>query len=241
MKLYHELADWWHLLSAPEDYAEEAELFWSIISNYKSDIKTALELGSGGGNNAYHLKKRCSFTLTDLSPAMINMSRKINPNCQHYVGDMRNILLHQKFDLVFIHDAIMHMTSEDDLLQVFKVAKQHLKAEGFLFIVPDFFKETFQPSTQHGGSDDGGRGLRYLEWTYDPDPSDQLVATDYAYILRNHDGSTQCIHDHSVEGIFSKSVWEKLLRSAGFMVSFEPIPHSEFAEGTYLGIAAQPI
>ena len=27
MRLYRELADWWHLLSRPEDYAEEAAHF----------------------------------------------------------------------------------------------------------------------------------------------------------------------------------------------------------------------
>ena len=75
MKLYHELANWWHLLSAPEEYAEEAGLYWEVISKYKTNIKNALELGSGGGNNAYHLKQKCNFTLTDLSPEMISISK----------------------------------------------------------------------------------------------------------------------------------------------------------------------
>ncbi|HMQ63616.1 MAG TPA: hypothetical protein PKE06_23230 [Flavilitoribacter sp.] len=52
MKLYQELATWWHLFSSPADYAEEAGLYWDIIARHKPDIRTALELGSGGGNNA---------------------------------------------------------------------------------------------------------------------------------------------------------------------------------------------
>ena len=184
MKLYHELATWWPLLSAPADYAEEAELYWRIISQYKPDIEDALELGSGGGNNAFHLKKKCRFILTDISPEMIRVSRELNPDCEHFVGDMRGIGLNRQFDLVFIHDAIMFITTEEDLEKVFRTARKHLKPGGLLFIAPDFFKETFRPSTSHGGHDDGHRSIRYLEWTQDADPADNLFETEYAYLLR---------------------------------------------------------
>ena len=71
MKLYNELADWWHMLSAPEEYAEEAQAFRAVVEKYRNNVKKVLELGSGGGNNAFHLKKHFDMTLTDLSPEMI--------------------------------------------------------------------------------------------------------------------------------------------------------------------------
>ncbi|MEZ5040746.1 MAG: class I SAM-dependent methyltransferase [Saprospiraceae bacterium] len=236
MKLYRELANWWHLLSAPEEYAEEAGLYWEVISKYKTNIKNTLELGSGGGNNAYHLKQKCNFTLTDLSPEMISISKKINPECVHFVGDMRSIQLNQTFDLVFIHDAIMLMTTEQDLEAVFQVAKKHLKEDGLLFIAPDFFKETFEPSTDHGGHDDEYRSIRYLEWTLDSDPNDHVVETNYAYIMKDIDGTTTFENDQAKEGLFSKKTWKTLLEKTGFEVFFEPIDHSEFEPNTYLGI-----
>ncbi len=238
MKLYHELADWWPLLSAPADYAEEAELYWQVISQYKPDIEDALELGSGGGNNAFHLKKKCRFTLTDISPEMIQVSRELNPDCEHFVGDMRGICLNRQFDLVFIHDAIMFITTVEDLEKVFRTARKHLKPGGLLFIAPDFFKETFRPSTSHGGHDDGHRSIRYLEWTHDADPADNLFETEYAYLLKAGGEPTRCVYDRAVEGIFPKKTWEALLRKAGFDVVFEPIPHSELEAGSYFGIVA---
>jgi methyltransferase family protein len=68
-KLYRELASWFHLLTAPEEYAEEAALYGRLIAEASdSTPETVLELGSGGGNNASHLKAFFTMTLVDRSP-----------------------------------------------------------------------------------------------------------------------------------------------------------------------------
>src|SRR5438046_9609563 len=87
-KLYGELASWFHLLSAPADYAEEAEFARTLLVQASSTPpRTLLELGSGGGNNASHLKVHFQMTLVDLSPGMLDLSRALNPECDHLVGD----------------------------------------------------------------------------------------------------------------------------------------------------------
>ncbi len=238
MKLYNELAGWWHLLSAPEDYEEEARLYLEIIRKYKTDVQDALEMGSGGGNNAFHLKKHFDLVLTDVSPAMIAISKKLNPECRHEIGDMRTLNLNRQFDLVFIHDAIMYIKYVDDLEKVFRVAHRHLKVGGLLLIVPDFFEETFQPSTSHGGHDDATRGIRYLEWTHDANPDDAMVETILTYIMKNEDGQVTVAHDVAQEGLFSKRTWADLLAKTGFQVNFEPVNHSEAIPGMHFAIAA---
>ena len=56
-RLYGDLADWWPLMSAPADYAEEAGLLAGVLrAACAGPARTLLELGSGGGNNASHLK-----------------------------------------------------------------------------------------------------------------------------------------------------------------------------------------
>ena len=50
--MYKELASWWHLLSPPADYADEARFYRdTIIRASREQPQTLLELGSGGGNN----------------------------------------------------------------------------------------------------------------------------------------------------------------------------------------------
>ncbi len=56
-KLYAEFASWWPLLSSPDDYIEEAAFYQrELVGACEHTPHTLLELGSGGGNNASHLK-----------------------------------------------------------------------------------------------------------------------------------------------------------------------------------------
>ena len=115
-KLYSSIASWFHLLTAPADYAEEAETYRGLlIGACASPPRTVLELGSGGGNNASHMKEHFELTLTDVSPQMLALSRTINPELEHIEGDMRTLRLGREFDAVFVHDALDYMTSEDDV------------------------------------------------------------------------------------------------------------------------------
>ena len=65
--LYQELADCWPVLSSPNEYAEAAHFYQrALLSACTFSPRTLIELGSGGGNNASHLKKRFQMTLVDL-------------------------------------------------------------------------------------------------------------------------------------------------------------------------------
>ena len=237
MKLYKELAEWWPLLSPHTEYEEEAGLYLEMIRRYQPDVEHGVEFGSGGGSNAFYFKRHFSMTLTDLSPEMLKVSRELNPDCEHIQGDMRNLDLHAQFDLVFIHDAIMHFTDKSVLLEVMHNAKKHLKENGILMIVPDQFKETFQPTTDHGGIDEGTRGMRYLEWTYDLNSDDDVTETEYLYVMRDENGVVFREYDHTLSGLFSMPEWEEMLAQSEFKAYFERVHYKEL-EGNYFAIMA---
>jgi ubiquinone/menaquinone biosynthesis C-methylase UbiE len=219
-KLYGEFASWFHLLSAPPDYAEEAEFARSLIVQASaSPPVTLLELGSGGGNNASHLKTHFKMTLADLSSGMLELSQNLNPECEHIQGDMRTLRLDRTFDAVFIHDAIMYMRHEADLGRALETASIHCKPGGVLLVMPDVLKETFVSLTTHGGHDSetsNGRAIRYIEWTFDPDPADTTYTVDFAYLLRESNNPVRVVHDTHVFGIFPRETWLNRFRSVGF-------------------------
>ncbi len=238
-KLYDELAEWWPIFSAPAHYAEEAALFARILQEAgEQPARTLLELGSGGGNNASFLKAEFDMTLADLSPGMVEVSRALNPECEHTVGDMRSIRLERTFDRVFIHDAIDYLTTLDDVRRAAETAFVHCRPGGGALFVPDHLRETFHEGTEQGGGDGDGRAIRYLEWTWDPDPADNTCLTDYVYMLRERDGSMRVEHDRHVHGLFSRAEWLAALTDAGFTARVVPIEHSEVESGSYVGFVA---
>src|SRR6266699_662506 len=116
MKLYNELAEWWPIMATPAEYQEEASLFDRLLrESSKPPPRTVLDLGSGSGKVAFHLKAHFAMTLVDVSPQMLEVSRALNPECVHRLGDIRTVRLDQLLDAVFVHDAICHMTTETDL------------------------------------------------------------------------------------------------------------------------------
>ena len=233
--LYTDLAPWFHLLTSPDEYVEEAAIFQKILKGSGvSPLETLLELGSGGGNNASHLKRRFHLTLTDLSPDMLALSRTINPECEHLQGDMRIVRLGRVFDAVFIHDAICYMTSEADLLCALQTAYIHCRPGGVALFAPDYTRESFRPTTDSGGHDGEARALRYLEWSWDPDPGDSTYLTDFAYLLREADGRVSCFHDRHTLGLFPTQTWLDLIAAAGFQPAALPFEHSEVEPGTLL-------
>ena len=73
------------------------------------------------------------------------------------------------------------------------------------------------PESDHGGTDaPDGRGVRYLEWSWDPDPGDSWSLTEYAFLLRAADGAVRAVHETHRLGLFSRGTWLELLAAAGF-------------------------
>ena len=216
--MYSDLAEWFHLLTHPSEYAGEAEVYRRALEAATGGTaRTLLELGSGGGNTASHLKSTLACTLVDLSPRMLALSETINPECEHVPGDMRSIRLGRTFDAVLVHDAVMHVTTEEDLRATIATAAAHVRPGGALLLVPDAVRETFVPGVDHGGHDGpDGRALRYLEWTYDPDSADTTFAVDYAIVLHEPGRAPRVELDRHTLGLFPRATWLELVRATGF-------------------------
>ncbi|MEO7001398.1 MAG: class I SAM-dependent methyltransferase [Ktedonobacterales bacterium] len=220
IKLYAALAEWWPLLSPVDEYADEAAFFLDVLSrhyaNHPSDQRrTLVEFGSGGGSNAFYLKAQFDMTLVDRSPEMLAVSHILNPECEHLVGDMRSVRLGRCFDGVFIHDAIDYMTTEADLRRAIETAYTHCAPGGVALFIPDYVRETFAPTTEHGGRDGEDRALRYLEWQYDPNPADTIYTVHFALLLREGD-TVRTEHDQHENGLFARADWLRLLHTVGF-------------------------
>jgi hypothetical protein len=130
---------------------------------------------------------------------------------------MRTLRLGRTFDAVLLYEAVAYMISEPDLRQALETTFVHTKPGGVAIISPDTTRETFAPWTDHGGTDHpDGRGARFFDWTWDPDPEDTWVQTEFVFLLRHADGTVRVVHDPHRTGLFSHDDWLRLIKEVGF-------------------------
>ena len=183
-ELYGRLAEWWPLLSDPADYKEEADLAFELLrQSCHGELLTVLELGGGGGNLASHLKQRLQTTLSDVSPAMVQVSRA-STGGEHIVGDMRDLRLRCTFDAVLVHDAISYMTTRHDLVRALETCTLHCRPGGALLLMPDCLRESFQPKHATAVTMEQTAAPRYLSWSCILTPQ-ELTLTHHRLRLRD--------------------------------------------------------
>jgi SAM-dependent methyltransferase len=230
--IYGELASWYRLLDPPDDHVEDAARYERAIDRAAVPrAETLLELGAGAGHNALHLKRRFRCTLTDLAEPMQALSRELNPECEHVAGDMRTLRLDRAFDAVLVHDAVMHMTTKEDLAAVARTAFAHTRRGGVAVFAPDCVRETFREQTMLHTKEEGARSFRCLEWAWDPDPWDDTYVTEFAFLLRAG-ADMRAVHDRQVFGLFSRMTWLRVLGQAGYVVE-TPADHAGTRADTF--------
>lgn len=230
-RIYSDLADWWPMISPVREYKQEAAYLSALISEEASSARpapvraTLLDLGSGGGHVAVHLKDMFTVTLVDISDQMLAVSRRLNPECEHHIGDMRTVRLGRQFDAVLVHDAIDYIIGTHDLRQVIQTAAAHCRPGGIALFVPDYIKDTFSEITGGGGggADAAGRTASFVERTWDPDPADDWVQADYEFTLYTPGaGPPEVVRESHRLSAFGRDTWLRLLAEAGLTHEIDP-------------------
>ena len=227
----------WPIISPPEEYGSEAAFFGDVIrEELGSGRHKLLELGVGGGHNLSHLTDDFDCTAVDLSPAMLALSKGLNPGVEHHVGDMRNIRLERTFDTVLVHDSASYLLTEQDLTETFATAAVHLRPGGVLMVAPDWFQETFPDGWVYNWDrQQGDIEVNIQEVMVDPDPSDTQVESTYTYTIKKAGVTTVEVDTH-ITGLFSIQTWSDLMGQAGFRVEVRTLPPNEGGYGSWLFI-----
>ncbi len=233
-RLFGSLAWIWPIISPPEDYVEETDLFSKIIiENSKIDVKSLLHLGCGGGHNDYTFKKHFNVTGVDISEDMLRLAGKLNPDVRYKYGDMRSVNLNEKFDAVAVLDSINYMTTKDDLGSVFNTAYNHLEPGGILLTIqeciPGNIKQNSTEITIHSRDD---VEITFIENSYEPDTNDPIVEETLVFLIRIG-GKLEIYTDRHICGIFKLENWLELLNDTGFEVKQKKFELSTFKEGEY--------
>lgn len=175
-----------------------------------------------------HLTADFDAEAVDLSPRMLEHSRRLNPDVRHHLGDMRTVRLGTVFDAVLIHDAVSYMLTEDDLRAAFGTAGAHLRPGGLLLVAPDLVRENFtdgmvlrRPIRAPATPD--GIEVVVEERITDADPTDTVIESTITYTI-TEGGSRRVETDVHFSGLFSLDMWICLLEECGFDTQVLPPP-----------------
>ena len=221
--LYGELAEHWPVISPVDAYADEGRFISAILR--AAEVRTVLEFGCGGGHLSSYLRDEFTMTLTDIAPEMVEVSRALNPGCDHAVADMFDADLGRTFDAVLIHDAADYILTADDMAAAFATARRHLRHGGLLLVVPDHLADTWQPSVMTGGSDDVRYEARYGE-------REGGIRIDFTVTVGD-----RVISESYDIGLFAQYQWVAGLAAAGFD-PIDEIDASEIGWGSRIAFAA---
>lgn len=221
-RLYADLSWLWPVVSPVEDYRDEAQEFWRVISKHaRIPVNSLLDMGCGGGHNDHYLQEFFSVVGVDTSAEMLSLARRLNPKLEYHIGDMRSFQLERTFDAVIVADSIGYMLTESDLLAAFSTAFRHLNPGGVFCTYAEETPRHFQQNgTYTSFHQAGDLEVTLVENYYDPDLSDTTYEISFVYLIRQA-GKLSIEIDHHLAGIFPENTWIELMRKAGFIVKQE--------------------
>lgn len=194
----------------------------AYIKKYQPEDKKLeiLELACGTGQIAVQLAKAGhEVTGVDLSEDMLVLAQermqKENVNFDLLQGDMRDMGEIGQFDVcTCFSDSLCYLPEQEDLQAVFDGVYANLKEDGlFLFDVHSLYqvREVF-PGYQYIYQDEEDVFL----WESFEGEREDSVEHLLTFFVANEDGSFNRLQELHEEQVFAVSVYESLLKQAGF-------------------------
>ncbi len=132
MPKYDKLAKYYDLIDC--DKTRFIEFIKTYIKKYKNQASNILELGCGTGNILKYFSDEFECHGIDISGNMIDIASKKNNRIKYCIGDIRELSMSMRFDVIIsMFDTLNHLSSEDELKKVSMKVSDHLN-KGGLFI-----------------------------------------------------------------------------------------------------------
>ncbi len=164
---------------------------------------------------------------------MLKAARHLNEDVKYIYGDMRDINLKSKFDIVAIPDSIGYMTSVKDLRKTINTAYSHLNMDGILLIVAHM-RENFKENNFVYTGSKNNIDITIFENNFITNKTNYEATIIYLIRCKK---KLKIFTDVHTLGLFHSTIWDTLLKKTGFSIkkfNAENIyDHFIFKDGEY--------
>ena len=141
-----ELARYYDLIYSGKDYEKEAGYVKDLIlTNKKSKGMALLEVACGTGKHLEHIEDDFKCIGLDLNKEMLKVARKRLRKARLVQGNMIDLNLNQKFDVIIcMFSSIGYLKTYDNLEKALNNFSRHLNKGGIAIIEPWLTKKAYE-------------------------------------------------------------------------------------------------
>jgi daunosaminyl-N,N-dimethyltransferase/N-dimethyltransferase len=220
MGMYGERARLYDLIYSEKDYAAEAALLCSILSEHGvRSGDSILEAACGTGNYLEPLAEHYEVTGFDISPDMLELGRSKLPNADFFEADMFAFEADRPYDAVLcLFSSLSYAESLKQLEQAAQNFHESLRTGGVLIV---------EPWLSPGEAAPGRPSMK----TYEDEnikiarqfvsrSEGRRAVLDFHWLVAERDGAVDYFTSQVVAYLYTTGEYQQAIESAGFDVTY---------------------
>jgi ubiquinone/menaquinone biosynthesis C-methylase UbiE len=231
--MYKKSAEYYDALYHFLDYEKSSERIHSIIQKDNQNAKSLLDVACGSGKHLEYLCKNYMVEGFDFNPDLLEIARARCPGVPFHQGDMVNMKLNNKFDVITcLFSSIAFVKTVDNLFKAVTRMALHLKPNGLLFIEPWFYPENYWVGKVTANFVDQ-KDLK-IAWMYISEIQDKVSVLNNYFLIGTNERIEYFTELHEY-GLFTHEEYSDAFYQAGLHLKYEYKNSFGRGNGIYIG------
>jgi SAM-dependent methyltransferase len=216
-----------------KDYRVAADRLHGHIQRLRPGARELLDVGCGTGLHLEHLADHYSVQGLDLNPELLAIARQRCPEVPFHEGDMVEIDLGQRFDVVTcLFSSIGYVRTVDRLHAAVARMAAHVRPQGIVVVEPWFTPDAFW--ARHLVANFHEQPDLKVAWMYVHDRRDDISVLDIHYLVGEPQGVEHFTEHHEL-GLFTDADYREAFAAADLRAEHDA--EGLFGRGLYLAVA----
>jgi SAM-dependent methyltransferase len=229
--MFNKSAKYYDALYHFKNYDEASEKLHTLIKQDNPGAKSLLDVGCGTGKHLEYMSKNYMVEGFDINPDLLEIARSRCPGVPFHQGDMVNMELNNKFDVITcLFSSIAYVKTLENLYKSVARMAFHLNSRGLLFIEPWIYPEKYWVGKVTANFVD--QQDMKISWMYISEIEDKVTVFNIHYMVGTPEG-IECFTERHEMGLFTHEEYSDAFNKAGLDVKYDP--KGLFGRGMYTG------